>query len=116
MTGLKTNERPGTRAQVKYVRVSAYKARAVLDQIRGKSYGAAVEFLTFSERGVSDTVLKCLESAAANAEHNDGIPAEEKIVLVKFFAPWAKWTGYFSLEELEDVKGPYGLQIERDAW
>ena len=39
MTGLKTNERPGTRAVVKYVRVSPSKVRAVLDLVRGESYG-----------------------------------------------------------------------------
>ncbi len=37
MTGAKTNERPGTRAQVRYLRMSASKARVVLDLIRGKS-------------------------------------------------------------------------------
>ena len=68
MVGVKTNERPGTRAQVKYVRVSAYKAREVLNLIRGKSYAQASEILAFSERRVSDTILKCLDSAAANSE------------------------------------------------
>jgi large subunit ribosomal protein L22 len=80
MVATKTNERPGTRAQVKYVRSSAYKAREVLDLIRGKSYAQASEILTFSERGISKTILKCLDSAAANAEHNDSIPAEELFV------------------------------------
>ncbi len=80
MTGTKTNERPGTRAQVKYVRSSAYKAREVLNLVRGKSYAQASEILTFSERRISDTVLKCLDSAAANAENNDHIPAEELFV------------------------------------
>ena len=77
MAGVKTNERPGTRAQVKYVRSSAYKAREVLNLVRGKSYSEASEILTFSERRISDTVLKCLDSAAANAENNNHIPAEE---------------------------------------
>jgi large subunit ribosomal protein L22 len=80
MVATKTNERPGTRAQVKYVRSSAYKAREVLDLVRGKSYAQASEILTFSERGISNTILKCLDSAAANAEHNDSIPAEELFV------------------------------------
>ena len=80
MTGLKTNERPGTRAVVKYVRVSPSKVRAVLDLVRGESYGRASEILTFSERAVSDVIGKCLDSAVANAENNDGIPAEELYV------------------------------------
>jgi len=80
MTGLKTNERPGTRAVVRYVRVSPSKARAVLDLVRGESYGRASEILAFSERAVSDVIGKCLDSAVANAENNDGIPAEELYV------------------------------------
>lgn len=80
MTAIKTNERPGTRAQVKYVRSSAYKVREVLNLIRGKSFFEATNILTFSERRISDTVLKCLNSAAANAENNDSIPVEELFV------------------------------------
>jgi large subunit ribosomal protein L22 len=80
MTGLKTNERPGTRAVVKFVRVSPSKARAVLDLVRGESSGRASEILAFSERSVSEVVGKCLDSAVANAENNDGIAAEELFV------------------------------------
>jgi large subunit ribosomal protein L22 len=80
MTAIKTNERSGTRAQVKYVRSSAYKVREVLNLIRGKSFFEATNILTFSERRISDTVLKCLNSAAANAENNDSIPVEELFV------------------------------------
>ena len=75
--GVKTNERPGTRAQVKYVRSSAYKAREVLDLIRGEPVGRALEILEFAERDIARVILKCLESAIANAEANDGVPAEE---------------------------------------
>jgi len=80
MTATKTNERPGTRAQVKYVRSSAYKVREVLNLIRTKSYAEATDILMFSERRISDTVQKCLDSAAANAENNDNIPSEELFV------------------------------------
>ena len=76
----KTNERPGTRAVVRYVRVSASKTREVLNLIRGESYGRASEILAFSERSVSEVIAKCLDSAVANAENNDGIPAEELFV------------------------------------
>ena len=78
--GVKTNERPGTRAQVKYSRVSAYKAREVLDLIRGEQVARALEILEFAERDVAQVILKCLESAIANAEHNDQIPADELFV------------------------------------
>jgi len=80
MVAAKTNERPGTRAVARYVRVSASKAREVLNLVRGESYGRAAEILAFSERSVSDVVGKLLESAVANAENNDGIPAEELFV------------------------------------
>ena len=64
----KTNERPGTRAVVRYVRVSASKTRAVLNLIRGESYGRASEILAFSERSVSEVIAKCLDSAVAEQE------------------------------------------------
>ena len=82
--GVKTNERPGTRAQVKYVRSSAYKAREVLDLIRGEPVGRALEILEFSERDIARVVLKCLESAIANAEANDALPADELEVAACF--------------------------------
>jgi large subunit ribosomal protein L22 len=78
--GVKTNERPGTRATVKYARLSPSKARAVLDLIRNKSVGEARELLQFSDRGASEVVSKCLESAIANAENNDEIPGDELFV------------------------------------
>jgi len=78
--GVKTNERPGVRAQVKYVRSSAYKAREVLDLIRGLPVARALEVLELTEREIARTILKCLESAIANAEHNNAIPADELYV------------------------------------
>ena len=80
MTGMKTNERPGTRAQVRYLRMSASKARVVLDLIRDKNVGEAIQILTFSERLASEHILKLLNSAIANAGHNDDIPADELYV------------------------------------
>jgi large subunit ribosomal protein L22 len=77
MTGTKTNERPGVRAQVKYVRTSAYKAREILDLIRGEQVARALEILEFAERDVARVILKGLESAIANAENNNGMVADE---------------------------------------
>ena len=82
--GTKTNERPGTRAQVRYVRSSAYKAREVLDLIRGEPVARALEILEFSERDIARVILKCLESAIANAETNDGQSPEELEVAACF--------------------------------
>jgi len=80
MTGTKTNERPGVRAQVKYVRTSAYKAREILDLIRGEQVARALEILEFAERDVARVILKGLESAVANAENNNGLAADELFV------------------------------------
>ncbi len=82
--GDKTNERPGTRAVVRNSHVSAYKAREVLDLIRNQPYGRASEILEFTERAVAEVIRKCLDSAVANAEHNDDIPAEELFVSACF--------------------------------
>lgn len=78
--GVKTNERPGTRCQVRYVRMSATKARAVLDLIRGKTVREAAEILAFTERAAAEVVAKALNSAVANAMVNDGQDPNELFV------------------------------------
>jgi large subunit ribosomal protein L22 len=80
----KTNERPGTRAEVRYVRVSAYKAREVLDLIRDKHVTEADEILQFTERDISNVIRKCLASAVANAANNDGQDPETLFVSACF--------------------------------
>ena len=79
-SGVKTNERPGTRAVAKYIRISPYKVREVLDLIRGQHVQRAAEILRFSERDAAFVVAKVLASAVANAENNDGIDPEELYV------------------------------------
>jgi large subunit ribosomal protein L22 len=78
--GAKTNERPGTRAQVRYLRVSAYKAREVLDLIRGLHVDDADGVLEFTDRAVAIDIRKVLASAVANAEKNDEIDPNELYV------------------------------------
>ena len=80
MSGPKTNERPGTRAQGRYLKGSASKARRVLNLIRNESVEDARTILQFSETGVSEVISKILESAVANASHNDGISDDELYV------------------------------------
>src|SRR4029077_20755360 len=80
MTGPKTNERPGTRAEARYIRMSASKARAVLDLIRGLDVAQADQVLQFCERDASLPIRKCLASAIANAEHNDSQLPDELYV------------------------------------
>jgi large subunit ribosomal protein L22 len=59
-----------TNAKARFVRVSARKARLVLDQIRGKSVGDALATLEFTPRAAARLIEKVLRSAVANAEHN----------------------------------------------
>ena len=76
--------RPGAKASVRNIRVSAFKARPVLRLIQGEPYEEALEILKFCERGAADVIDKCLRSAAANAEHNEGIDPEELFVFSCF--------------------------------
>ena len=76
----RVENRESTRSVVRYARVSAHKARPVLNQIRSKSVARAEEILAFSERSVSEVISGCLNSAVANANNNNGIPQEELFV------------------------------------
>jgi len=79
-SGVKTNEREGTRAQAKYIRISAYKVREVLDLIRGEHVQRAAEILRFTQRDAAHVVGKVLASAVANAENNDGLDPDDLYV------------------------------------
>jgi large subunit ribosomal protein L22 len=65
-------------------RISAQKARLVADQIRGKSVGEALNILAFSTKKGAHLVKKVLESAIANAEHNEGADIDELRVATIF--------------------------------
>ena len=65
------------KARLKGVRLSAQKARLVADQIRGKQVGDALNILNFSTKKGAHIVRKLLESAIANAEHNEGADIDE---------------------------------------
>jgi len=66
-----------TIATVKGVRLSAQKGRLVADQIRGLPVGQALNILAFSPKKGAVIIKKALESAIANAEHNDGADIDE---------------------------------------
>ena len=68
------------RAQAKYVRSSARKARLVCDHIRGKSVEEARAILQFTPRAVARDWSKVLESAVANAEHNHELDGEDLLI------------------------------------
>lgn len=71
-------------AKLKGAKLSAQKARLVADQIRGKSAESALEILQFSTKKGADIIKKVLESAIANAEHNDGADVDELTVSTIF--------------------------------
>lgn len=61
-----------TKAILRGVRLSAQKGRLVADQVRGKSVDQALNILAFSPKKGAEIIKKVVESAIANAEHNDG--------------------------------------------
>ena len=66
-----------TKASVRGVRLSADKGRLVADLIRGKKVDQARNILRFTPKKAAGIVLKALDSAIANAEHNDGADIDE---------------------------------------
>jgi large subunit ribosomal protein L22 len=64
-------------AVLRGARLSAQKARLVADQIRGKSVGEALDVLSFSTKKGAAIIKKVLNSAIANAEHNQGLDIDE---------------------------------------
>ena len=64
-------------AKHRYARIAAQKARLVADQIRGKAVGEALKVLEFSPKRAAKLLRKVLESAIANAEHNNGADVDD---------------------------------------
>ncbi|MGH8742756.1 MAG: 50S ribosomal protein L22 [Burkholderiales bacterium] len=69
-----------TSATLRGVRLSAQKGRLVADQIRGLPVDKALNILSFSPKKAAAIIKKALESAIANAEHNDGADIDELTV------------------------------------
>lgn len=95
---------PGeVKAVARYIRMSPFKVRRVLDQIRGRSYREALIILEFMPYRACEPVLKVLRSAAANAEHNEGYSRGNLVVsqafadqgpVLKRFRPRAQGRAY----------------------
>jgi large subunit ribosomal protein L22 len=66
-----------TKASVRGVRLSVDKGRLVADMIRGKKVDLALNILTFTPKKAAGIIKKAVESAVANAEHNDGADIDE---------------------------------------
>ena len=71
-------------AKLTNAKLSAQKARLVADQIRGKSVEQALELLAFSPKKGAEIIKKVLNSAIANAEHNEGADVDELNVSTVF--------------------------------
>jgi len=80
MPGVRTNEVPGTRAVLRHYRMSATKARQILDLIRGQEVDRAEEMLRTTPREAARVVGKVLASAVANARNNDLLDPEDLYV------------------------------------
>ena len=77
---MKANKDTRPSAKLSYARVSVTKACFVLDAIRGKDLETALAVVTYNPRYASSLVKKLLESAAANAENNNGMKRENLYV------------------------------------
>ncbi len=69
------------RATARYVRISPYKARPVIDLIRGKPVDEALKILQFTPKKAARLIKKVLESAIANAENNYGMDVDRLYVV-----------------------------------
>ena len=72
------------RAEAKYVRLSARKARVVLDHVRGRSVPEARTILAFTPRAAAREIEKVLSSAVANAEANHGLDGDQLVVAAAY--------------------------------
>ena len=68
------------KAIARYIRMSPFKVRRVLDQIRGRQYREALIILEFMPYKACEPILKVLRSAVANAEHNSGLDPADLVV------------------------------------
>ena len=91
-----------TYSKLKYAHISPQKVRLIADVVRGKRVGLALSQLRFMPKKGAELVLKALESAVANAEHNHGADIDELKIsaimvdaapLMKRFAARAKGRG-----------------------
>lgn len=81
------------RAYLRFLPISAQKARLIVDLVRGKDANAALDLLRFTPNRAAQPVLKLLKSAVANAEENFGVSRDDLYVATIFAdeAPTRKW-------------------------
>ena len=100
------------KAIAKYIRISPSKVHVVLDLIRGRDYNEAVAILKTTAKAATEPVLKCLNSAAANAEVNNGMNKDNLYVAecfadqgptLKRMHPVSRGTGYRILKRTSHI-------------
>ena len=100
---IEENKDKRAKAIAKYVRISPYKVRVVLDNIRGKSVKDAIAILTNTSKAGADPIKKVVLSAVANAEHNLGMNKDDLKIAecyadqgptLKRMQPMARGRGY----------------------
>jgi len=69
------------RAEARYIRQSPYKVRRVLDNVRGLPVEDARDVLQLTNRRAAEPIMKVLNSAVANAEHNHALDEDELFVV-----------------------------------
>jgi ribosomal protein L22 len=79
-TATASTERPVVSARARFVRVAPRKARLVADQVRGLPLDDALPLLRFSTRSAAQDIRKLIESAAANAENNHDLVADDLFI------------------------------------
>jgi large subunit ribosomal protein L22 len=75
-------DQPGAFASARYTRITPMKARRVVDMVRGLPVEEAQALLQFAPQAASETVLKVLNSAIANAETTEGLDATDLVISV----------------------------------
>lgn len=79
------------KAESKYLRISPYKARRVIDLVRGKMVEEAEAILENLPHKAARFILKCLRSAKANAEHNYGLRGEKLYISKAYVNEGPRW-------------------------
>ena len=109
---IQENKDKRPRAVAKYVRISPFKVRVVLDLIRGKRVDEAVAILSNASKAGAEPIRKVVESAAANAEHNLGMNRADLVVAecyadmgptLKRMQPVSKGRGYRILKRTSHI-------------
>lgn len=109
---IQENKDKRPRAVAKYVRISPFKVRVVLDLIRGKKVDEAVAILSNASKAGAEPIKKVVESAAANAEHNLGMNRADLAVAecyadmgptLKRMQPVSKGRGYRILKRTSHI-------------